>query len=141
MQDILPEKIYVTAESERLIYSLFRQYKFIAIIYFLATTGAFVLEAVRMYKSYNSSFHGWVNIFNFRILPFIVTVQLVLGGIQVFYYYQAVRCQKKAAEHSDQKLFDRSFQNYKNGNNYAILVIFLNFLYISVFLFQDFFNK
>lgn len=136
MNDLLEEKIYVNEECQRLIRIVYRQYTILALLFFLTSLSATILEILRIYRFKDKVFDDSVNNFNFHIIPLIALFQIFLGIIQVYHYYNAVRFQKNAITESNQLLFNKSFLFYKRGNIFSMAVLLISLFYELVFLYQ-----
>ena len=137
MEDLLAEKIHIDEKAEKYILIACRQYNFIAVVFVIASMLNLTIQSLRFLRASKISFHNWINIFNFYLLPFIVIAHVLLSLAQLYYYYNGVMYQKKAIAGSDQQLFTKSFRFYKNGNNFGIAALIISLSYVIVFIYQE----
>ena len=123
MNDQLSDKIYIEPSSEKLITVCYRQVQAMAIIFVCASVFSVLINITHVVKYYPVKMGFTVEGIFFKVYPFYSSVELLLGLMQIYLIYKAVRSQKKALEQSDQLLFNRSFEYYKNGNKAALAVV------------------
>ena len=136
MQDLLKEKIYVDEQCEQLISIASRQYKIISVIGICLAIVSLINQGISYFKYAEQAFHKWINIFNFRIYPLMVVLQLGLVLAHLYIAYTAIGYQKNGLAESNQALFNKSFNYYRIGNNVSIIQIMIALAYQSVFLFE-----
>jgi len=137
MEDKLTGKIYVDEEAEKLIFSTFRQYKTVAVLWILISAVTTVFLSVSIIEHYNDHFSGWTQTFDYKIYPYMYSLVVLLNLILLFCYYNAIKCQTRAIKESDQVQFTKSFSFYKKGNYASIVSLSINLFTQSVFLYQQ----
>ncbi|MEP6712169.1 MAG: hypothetical protein ABJA37_07135 [Ferruginibacter sp.] len=138
MEDKLSEKIYFDESCESLIKQTSKQYDALALIstfyYFIM-----LLHQVLLYFKFRDKILANIrDTITVRILPFFILLQVLLALIQLYYYYNGINFQRKAVAESNQILFSRSFQYYKNGNVCSIFTLSMSLIYTSFYLYFDF---
>lgn len=139
MGDILSEKISVNEACEKSIHIIYRQYNAIALIYSLASLTALATQAIRFLKYRHQLFDNWLYVVNLQVIPFVFTLNVLIGVLQVYNYFNGVRYQRRAITESSQFFFNKSFVFFKRGNNYAIAALVISLLYELLFLYEEFY--
>jgi hypothetical protein len=137
MEDKLSDKIHIDEKSEELIRFNFRQYQVLTVLWILFSALSFAMGITRFTRYYRSRFTDWRDIFNLQVYAYIYLAMAILGLVQLYFYFNGIRYQKKAITESDQSLFTRSFQFYKTGNFISICLISVNLFCQAIFLYQE----
>ncbi len=108
-----------------------------AFFWLIASALSLTIGVLRFINYYDYPFSDWYEVFNYRTYNYLFSAYTIIGLFQLYNYFHGIKYQKRAIEESNQNLFTKSFQYYKNGNYLSICGIGITIMTEFIFLIQE----